>query len=128
MKWYERAKLIMKNKNIKQHQVMEAMGVDTRGAVGHYLNGIREPSPMQLLGLANRLDCSIYEIMGNIDPMHLLVMKALRTSLRAINESGEKFSDDEIRRINSACANYALSGTSNDNDIEAFAQRMTTIH
>lgn len=59
--WYERAKKRMSELNppVTQEDLKNPLGVETRGAVGHYLTGRRHPSPQQLLALANRLRVSV---------------------------------------------------------------------
>lgn len=41
-KWYEVARQVMETQQISQEEMAERMGV-TPGAVGHWLNGKREP-------------------------------------------------------------------------------------
>jgi len=59
MKWYERAKNRLKDQGLTQEDIIAPLNVTTRGAVGHYLNGRREPSQKQLLALCKKLDCSL---------------------------------------------------------------------
>jgi len=66
MKWFDRAKKIMKDKGITQDDLIVYLGVKTRGAVGHYLTGRREPNAEQLAVLAKKLDCSLdWLVTGN---------------------------------------------------------------
>ena len=53
--WIERARARMDELGLAQNDLMETLGVNTRGAVGHYLTGRREPSIKQLAALASRL-------------------------------------------------------------------------
>jgi len=53
--WQDRAKAVMKERGITQESLKSVLGVSTRGAVGHYLSGRREPSIQQLTDLANHL-------------------------------------------------------------------------
>jgi len=53
--WQDRARGIMKEKGITQEALMLALGVTTRGAVGHYMKGRREPSLDQMIALAKHL-------------------------------------------------------------------------
>jgi transcriptional regulator with XRE-family HTH domain len=57
--WFVRAKRRMKLKGIRQQDVMKALGVTTRGGVGHYLTGRRQVDPEQLIALADVLDCRL---------------------------------------------------------------------
>jgi len=49
----------MKERVVKQDDLIPVLGVNTRGAVGHYLTGRREPSLAQIEDLARFLDVSI---------------------------------------------------------------------
>lgn len=64
MKWYDYAKIIMKNKRITQEELMPCLNVTTRGAVGHYLSGRREPSVEQLINLSKKFNCSLDELLN----------------------------------------------------------------
>ncbi|EAZ97298.1 helix-turn-helix domain-containing protein [Marinobacter sp. ELB17] len=57
--WYARAKLEMERKSITQESLTSILGVATRGAVGHYLSGRRDPSPQQLVDLSGALDVNV---------------------------------------------------------------------
>lgn len=57
--WYDRAKALMKEKRVTQDDLIAVLGVKTRGAVGHYLTGRREPNGEQLKQLADKLNISI---------------------------------------------------------------------
>ncbi|WP_140396771.1 helix-turn-helix domain-containing protein, partial [Crenothrix polyspora] len=59
MKWYEKAKNIMKDTGITQTELIPVFNVKTRGAVGHYLTGRREPTGAQLKALSSKLNCSL---------------------------------------------------------------------
>lgn len=63
--WYHRARSEMKEKSITQESLTSVLGVSTRGAVGHYLSGRRDPSPKQLVNLAGVLDVSVGWLMAN---------------------------------------------------------------
>jgi phage repressor protein C with HTH and peptisase S24 domain len=52
-KWFDRVRALMRERQVTQEDLKEPLGVGTRGAVGHYLNGRREPSLDQLEALAN---------------------------------------------------------------------------
>ena len=49
---------------LKQADLTDALGVKTRGAVGHYLAGRREPSIEQLAALAAKLQISLGDLVG----------------------------------------------------------------
>lgn len=66
--WYERAKAHMKlcDPPVTQEDLIRLFGVTTRGAVGHYLNGRRDPSPAVMVKLADRLGLTLDELLrGN---------------------------------------------------------------
>lgn len=56
--WMDRAKKLMDRSGKKQKDLQKALGV-TRGAVGHYLSGRREPSVEQFAAIARELDTSV---------------------------------------------------------------------
>lgn len=59
-KWYEIARKAMENLNISQEDMAERMGV-TPGAVGHWLNGKREPKIDVINRFLSELDLPILE-------------------------------------------------------------------
>jgi SOS-response transcriptional repressor LexA len=61
--WYERAKARMEELGLKQRDLIDVFGVETRGAVGHYLSGRRKPKPDQLAALAAKLEWSLDRLM-----------------------------------------------------------------
>lgn len=63
--WYERAKSRMRELDppVTQEELMPLFGVTTRGAVGHYLNGRRDPSPALMVKLADKLEMSLDELL-----------------------------------------------------------------
>lgn len=70
--WYDRAKTRMADKGVTQEQLLELFGVKTRGAVGHYLNGRRDPSSIVLVTLADRLEMTLDELLrGQSQPVSL---------------------------------------------------------
>lgn len=57
--WQDRVRSVMKEKGVTQDRLTSVLGVSTRGAVGHYLSGRREPSASQLKALSKFLDVDI---------------------------------------------------------------------
>ena len=57
MTWIDRARLVMDERDITQQDIADALGV-TRGAVGHWLCGSREPTLSQFVELSDALDVS----------------------------------------------------------------------
>lgn len=55
----------MRELSIKQADLIRPLGVATRGAVGHYLSGRRDPSPEQLAALAAVLRLSLSDLMDS---------------------------------------------------------------
>lgn len=53
--WRARARARMEERGMKQEDLLKPLGVSTRGAVGHYLSGRREPSVEQFRDLAAAL-------------------------------------------------------------------------
>lgn len=56
--WYDRAKARMRELGITQEALKQVLGVSTRGAVGHYLTGRRQPTPAQMEALSRTLHIS----------------------------------------------------------------------
>jgi transcriptional regulator with XRE-family HTH domain len=63
--WYERAKERMAELGVTQNDLMSTFGVTTRGAVGHYLSGRRDPPSHLLVALADRLFLSLDKALRN---------------------------------------------------------------
>lgn len=63
--WYDRAKARMAalEPKVTQDDLLHVFGVTTRGAVGHYLNGRREPSAETLVKLSDRLGMTLDELL-----------------------------------------------------------------
>lgn len=57
--WFARAKRRMREVGVTQEDLKKPLGVKTRGAVGHYLTGRRQPNPRQLGALAKTLQTSV---------------------------------------------------------------------
>lgn len=97
MEWYKKAKRLMNAKKIKQEDLIDTFGVTTRGAVGHYLTGRRQPDPAQMKALANRLGCTIDDLMTDSepDPMQEQIARIIRTAELALSQSDHEFSKDE---------------------------------
>lgn len=57
--WRDRARVRMKDLGKTQDDLRKPLGVDTRGSVGHYLTGRRQPDPDQIMALADELRCSL---------------------------------------------------------------------
>ena len=55
MKWYEYVKTVAKHRGVTQDQIADAIGV-TRGGVGHWLSGRREPPIETLKSILDFLD------------------------------------------------------------------------
>lgn len=56
----------MSAQGLRQMDLAESLGVKTRGAVGHYMCGRREPSIEQLQALARRLGVTVSALIGEI--------------------------------------------------------------
>jgi transcriptional regulator with XRE-family HTH domain len=63
MTWRIKAKALMAAKNIRQKDLLDVFNVSTRGAIGHYLKGRRQPCIEQLNALATKLGCTINELL-----------------------------------------------------------------
>lgn len=56
----------MAKRGLYQKDLIDVFKVKTRGAVGHYLSGRREPTIEQLIALAELLGVSVSELVGEI--------------------------------------------------------------
>ncbi|MFP3979142.1 XRE family transcriptional regulator [Marinobacter sp. KMM 10035] len=78
-KWFDRVRSLMRRDGVTQDALTEVLGVKTRGAVGHYLSGRREPSIDQLRALATLFNVSLDWILtgqgevGERPPPHLVL-------------------------------------------------------
>jgi len=97
MKWYEKAKGLMVYKKIRQDDLLGVFGVTTRGAVGHYLTGRRQPGPAQMKALADKLGCSLDELMteGEVNPLQLQINLIIRAAEKAMAMSSHQFTESE---------------------------------
>lgn len=66
--WRDRARQRMRDLNLTQADLLQPMGVTSRGAIGHYLSGRREPSIEQLSKLAKALNCSVEWLVSGEEP------------------------------------------------------------
>ena len=64
--WIERARIRMDELGLTQSDLMAPLGVKTRGAVGHYMTGRREPSIAQFSALAKILDVTIDNLLEGL--------------------------------------------------------------
>jgi len=62
--WWERASARISELGLKQQDLLETFEVNTRGAIGHYLSGRREPSLAQFQRLAVRLGMTMDELLS----------------------------------------------------------------
>lgn len=62
--WYKKARARMKELGLTQEDLCPALGVKTRGAVGHYLNGRRDINTKKATSLAEKLHMSMSELYG----------------------------------------------------------------
>lgn len=65
-RWAVIATGLMRDKGLTQEDIKDVFGVTTRGAVGHYMRGRREPSVDQLIKLARKLGVTLSELVGEI--------------------------------------------------------------
>lgn len=73
--WHQKAKALLKAKRVKYADVAEALCVG-ESAVGHYLNGRREPSIEQVRTIARLAGVSMSELVG--EDAYFLVNKSER--------------------------------------------------
>jgi phage repressor protein C with HTH and peptisase S24 domain len=99
--WQERAKARMRDLKITQDQLIKVFEVTTRGAVGHYLNNRRTPSPAQMMRLASRLNMSVDELLGGASADDVSQKPTKRQAIHAYEvreytEDGDLDADREV--------------------------------
>ena len=67
-KWAINAEVHMKRNGIQQGDLLDVFGVTTKGAIGHYFNGRREPSLNGLIELSELLNISMSQLFGDNTP------------------------------------------------------------
>ncbi len=67
MEWYDYVKVLMKQRGITQEDLVPVLGITTRGGIGHYLRGERQPSPRQMKNLIDYLDVDFSALFGSED-------------------------------------------------------------
>lgn len=60
--WLNKVKFLMKEKGLKQQDLMQIFGVTSQGAVSHYFSGRNKTTDEQLLALANFLDVDVEQL------------------------------------------------------------------
>lgn len=119
MNWNEKAQRLLRHKKIKQKSLMDVFDVKTPGAVSHYLTGARQPDPMQIKALADRMNCSIDEFF--IDDGEVAkeqVYKSLRAADSVIASSERELTQDDKTTIYRAAFSAGL-------DINVSQERLT---
>lgn len=66
--WASIAKGLMRDQGITQEDLLPVMEVETRGAIGHYFTGRRDPTIQQLMALAKKLGVTTSQLVGE-DPI-----------------------------------------------------------
>lgn len=61
--WSVRAQARMRELKLTQNHLIPVFGVTTRGAVGHYFTGRRDPTVEQMIALARTLNMSLDELL-----------------------------------------------------------------
>lgn len=126
MKWYDKAKRLMADKKIRQEDLIEVFGVKTRGAVGHYLTGRRQPDPGQMKALADKLGCGLDELLneGDIDPLQIKINQIIRSAEMAIATSSHKFTEEERLSVYRAAFAAGLDMNVNDKQLADFLESL----
>ena len=96
MKWFDVVKLRMKELDITQDEVADLVGL-SRAAVGHWLNGRRQPRADQLKKVATRLNLSLDDLMGP-EPSQLFD-ESRETAALGFDDSGETTRLDSGRKV-----------------------------
>ncbi|AQS40220.1 Helix-turn-helix protein [Shewanella psychrophila] len=67
-KWAINAEVLMKRNGIQQGDLLDTFGVTTKGAIGHYFNGRREPSLNGLIKLSELLNINMSQLFEGDTP------------------------------------------------------------
>lgn len=113
--WYDRAKRKMRELGLTQEDLKKPLGVKTRGAVGHYLTGRRDPSPQQLQELAAKLKINVDELLRGTptsvkedspgygpDELTADIVRMLRASIRGWSKLPSADREDIIKKAKQA--------------------------
>lgn len=65
-RWAIVAEGLMRDQGVTQEDLVETFQVTTRGAVGHYMSGRREPSIEQIARLAKKFGVSVSQLIGEL--------------------------------------------------------------
>lgn len=96
--WQDRVRSVMKEQGVTQDALTGVLGVSTRGAVGHYLSGRREPSAAQLQSLAKFLKVNLNWLLTGEGSRNFDVFEEVTRIVAARNRRpGEQhLSDQEV--------------------------------
>lgn len=124
MKWYEKAKRLMTIKKIRQEDLINVFGVTTRGAVGHYLTGRRQPDPDQMKALADKLGCSLDELLnpGETDPVQSRINNIIRSAELAMMSSTHEFTESERLRVFRMAFSAGLDENITDDELISYLE------
>jgi transcriptional regulator with XRE-family HTH domain len=124
MKWYEKAKRLMTIKKIRQEDLIDVFGVTTRGAVGHYLTGRRQPDPDQMKALADKLDCTLDELLtqGEPDPVQTKINNIIRSAELAMKSSTHEFTESERLRVFRMAFSAGLDENITDDELISYLE------
>lgn len=85
--WNETAKKLIAEKGLRHEDLIPVFKVKTRGAVGHYLSGRRDPSPTQLKSLADFLSVRIDDLFVEAPSQQQPSPEALVEAIRALPDT-----------------------------------------
>lgn len=96
--WQDRVRSVMKEQGVTQDALTYVLGVSTRGAVGHYLSGRREPSAAQLQSLAKFLKVNLNWLLTGEGSRNFNVFEEVARMVAARNRrpGEEHLSDQEV--------------------------------
>lgn len=96
--WQDRVRSVMKEQGVTQDALTDVLGVSTRGAVGHYLSGRREPSAAQLQSLAQFLNVNLSWLLTGQGSRNFNIFEEVARLVAARNRKPgeEHLSDREV--------------------------------
>jgi len=98
MRWYDRARGLLKEKGFTYVDIAKELGYSKSG-VGHYLTGTREPSIQQIKDIAKLCGVSVSELLGDDA---LFISDEREKKLIELFRSADKSERDYLYKIVSA--------------------------
>ncbi len=99
--WANIARALMKEQGVTQDELKSTFQVKSRGSVGHYLSGRREPSINQLMRLARYLGITTSQLIGEVG---MDESDQIQEFSQLIKSLGQEERDLVMRILRAVCA------------------------